>query len=149
MKSFLSAALFAFLFQQAKPSTPSQITPIQVCLFQSPALTIGTCPAAVAGPAGPQGPTGATGPQGPQGIAGTSNLTGVALSTLPANSLAILLNDGTAVAVQVINQPIPTPAVAANVNLVNPDGTAAGSIYTYAYYASGPAAIWQQLQTIP
>ena len=162
---FISIPLFLLLAQQPpKPaavggSIATTVSPAQICLFQTGSFpTIGACPAAVIGPQGPAGPAGAPGAAGapgvqgvagPVGPPGTSNLpVSVAASTLPANSLGLLMADGTVIPIQVVNQtaiaylPSVVQAVAATVPFSTPAGLA-GMSWEYAYSAQGVLAIWQ------
>jgi hypothetical protein len=105
-------SLAALLFAAAQtPSTTAQTAAVQICFARtSTGISLMTCPAPIPGPQGPVGMLGANGIQGiqgipgPQGPAGTSlNLGAVAPSTLPANSLALQLPDGTVVPIVVVN----------------------------------------------
>ena len=103
---FISIPLFFLAFA---PPPPAPAT--QVCIYQQGlGISIGTCPAPIAGPQGPAGPAGAPGAQGaqgatgPQGPPGTSNLPpSVAASTLPQNSLGIVMADGTVIPISIVN----------------------------------------------
>lgn len=189
---FISIPLLLLAFQQPKAA----YAPTQICLFQGLApgagVSIGTCPAPVAGPQGPAGPMGPggapgapgaagvqgiqglVGPVGPQGPAGppgtgTGNLpASVAASTLPPNSLGIVMLDGTVIPIQIVNQPVPvallkqsngvtvvspttpgwiagtqvppTPAVARSVKM-----TSGQTVILYSYAASGQYPIWSPM----
>lgn len=90
---------FPFLFLFFSPAPAPQAGPVAYCITKNPVGLI-VCPSGSTGPAGPQGIQGLPGPQGIPGV----GLSGVALSTLPANSLAIgPLSDGTYIPVSVVN----------------------------------------------
>lgn len=186
---FISIPLLLLAFQNPKPATVGT----QICLFEglspSGGVSIGPCPAPVVGPQGPAGPMGPggapgapgaagapgiqglVGPVGPQGPAGdgTSNLpASVAASTLPQNSLGIVMLDGTVIPIQIVNQPAPiaivTPTKGAPFINQNPPGWFAGTqvpptpavaravkmtngstVILYSYVASGQYPIWSPM----
>jgi hypothetical protein len=151
---FFTIPLLLILAQQTpKPAGgAATVAPVQVCLFTSGSFpSIGACPPPVAGPAGPAGAQGVPGPVGPQGPPGAAgNLpVSVSASTLPANSLGLVMADGTVIPIQVINQstlaslPANVPAVAASVPYTNADGSPAGVRWSYAYSGNPPK--WQPL----
>jgi hypothetical protein len=181
--SWIGLALFPALFPTAVRSQTTPTPPSPICLGTTPGQTIQfgltgstfqviPCPTPVAGPPGPQGPIGLTGPVGPTGPpgangTGTGTLTGVQLSTLPANSLAIALPDGTYLPVVVVTPattipaaaqvqatiatPTPVgagltvPAIAAFVNLTDPTGVSANNppVALFSFYTAFPnLAIW-------
>ena len=82
--------MFSPYFQT--PPKPPAAAPVQICLFQQPtgAVSVGTCPPS------------------------TSNLpASVAASTLPQNTLGLLMADGTVIPLSIVNPaPLPTANVA-------------------------------------
>ena len=127
---FLSIPLLLMLLQEGP--RPGGAAPVQICLFQQPngGVSVGTCPAPVAGPSGPvgpqgiqgvpgaqgavgavgpqgvagvQGPAGATGPQGPPGSGGANLPPSVPAASLPQNALGILMADGTVIPLSIVN----------------------------------------------
>ena len=124
---FISIPLCLLLAQEAP--RPSSVPAVQICLFQQSngGVTVGTCPAPVAGPVGPQGTQGVPGVQGaigapgPQGVAGIQGLQGatgaqgppgtgganlppsVPAASLPQNALGILMHDGTVIPLSIVN----------------------------------------------
>jgi hypothetical protein len=138
---FISIPLCLLLAQEAP--RPSSVPAVQICLFQQSngGVSVGACPAAVAGPVGPQGTQGVPGVQGaigapgPQGVAGIQGLQGatgaqgppgtggtnlppsVPATSLPQNALGILMHDGTVIPLSIVNpttiaQDVHVPAAA-------------------------------------
>jgi hypothetical protein len=135
---FISIPLMLLAFQPPPPVPANGLIPVPICIFQSgTGVSISVCPPLVPGPQGiqgiagaqgavgapgPQGVAGAQGvqglvgvqgPQGPAGTGGSGNLPpSVATSTLPQNSLGILMPDGTVIPLSIVN---PTTAAKAGV----------------------------------
>jgi hypothetical protein len=182
----LSLGAFWIVLISSAPAYSQTTPPTQICLGSTPGQPVNfgitgstfqviPCPIPPTGPPGPVGPQGIqgipgpVGPTGPPGAngTGTGTLTGVQLSTLPANSLAIALPDGTYLPVVVVTPattipaaaqvqatiatPTPVgagltvPAIAAFVNLTDPTGVSANNppVALFSFYTAFPnLAIW-------